>query len=176
MIAATGVSIAAIYYIMILRNTYKTRQAQLFMPIYSRWYQKEFMGPMLEVMYKWEWKEYDDFNEKYGLQDLDAYTSWLTVATYLGGIGVLVKRKLIDPTIVDDLMSGTILGFWEKSEDYVKSVRELRNWPQFAEWVEYLYNEIRQIAEEQHPELKTWTASLLFPFLFKNNRWMVIFI
>jgi len=33
--------------------------------------------------------------------------------------------------------------------------RERFNWPQAFEWAEYLYNEIKPIAEQQHPELKT---------------------
>lgn len=68
---------------------------------------------------------------------------------------MLVKRKLIDPYLVDDHMSGLITRLWEKSESYISGVRELRKWPQFAEYVEYLYYEIKPIVEKQHPELKT---------------------
>jgi hypothetical protein len=34
-------------------------------------------------------------------------------------------------------------------------MRKRLNYPQYGEWVEYLYNQINPIAEEQHPELKT---------------------
>jgi hypothetical protein len=33
--------------------------------------------------------------------------------------------------------------------------RKRLNSPSIAEWVEYLYNVIKPIVEEQHPELKT---------------------
>jgi hypothetical protein len=37
----------------------------------------------------------------------------------------------------------------------VKEARVRENWPQLLEWIEYLYNQIKPIVEEQHPELKT---------------------
>ena len=37
MVAATGVLIAAVYYVLNMRATLQTRQAQLFMQMYERW-------------------------------------------------------------------------------------------------------------------------------------------
>jgi hypothetical protein len=34
-------------------------------------------------------------------------------------------------------------------------IRERFNWPQNTEWAEYLYKQIKPIAERQNPELKT---------------------
>lgn len=36
-----------------------------------------------------------------------------SLGTYFEGIGVLVKRNLVDPSMVDDLMSGRFIDFWE---------------------------------------------------------------
>ena len=69
-------------------------------------------------------------------------------------MGVLVNRKLIDVSFVDDLISGLIIRYWEKMEPIIDDAREKMDYPQLAEWTEYLYREIRTIAEEQHPELK----------------------
>lgn len=77
------------------------------------------------------------------------------MGNFYEGIGVLVKRKLIDVNLVDDLMSGFILRSWEKIEPIIKEFRERENWPQAWEWIEYLYHQIKPIVEEQHPELKT---------------------
>jgi len=179
-----SVSLAAFYYISTLRNaqktrelslraqeislknqeisiknqeiTLETRQAQLFMPIYSRFHDKEFMKDFMNIVVIWEWDDYDDFWEKYGLEkNIEAYSSYLAWMDYLEGIGVLVKRNLIDASLIDDLISGLVMRFWEKTEGMVKEYRLRINYPQFAEFVEYLYNEVKAIALQQHPELKT---------------------
>lgn len=85
----------------------------------------------------------------------DASSIHSSVISFYEGIGVLLKRKLIDKTLVDDLMSSSITMLWEKMEPLIRERKERANWPQIAEWFEYLYNEIKPIVEEQHPELKT---------------------
>jgi hypothetical protein len=155
LVAIFGVIAGLTYYIMTVNNQNRTRQAQLFMPIYSRFQEKDFMRQFSDITNIWDWTDFDDFSEKYGPNtNPEAYSSWLMVLTYFEGVGVLVKRKLIDPYLVDDLMSGLIIRLWEKSKSYIIGVRKLRKWPQFAEYVEYLYNEIKPIAEKQHLELK----------------------
>ncbi len=41
--------------------------------------------------------------------------SWM-VGTFFEGFGVLVKRGFIDASIVDDLMSLHVIGYWQKYE------------------------------------------------------------
>jgi hypothetical protein len=43
---------------------------------------------------------------------------------------------------------------WERMEPLMKEMRMRENWPQYGEYAEYLYQEIKKIVEEQHPELK----------------------
>jgi hypothetical protein len=57
LVTATSVTIAAIYYVMTLRASQRnmktnleTRQAQLFMPIYSTYYSDEFMRARSEIL------------------------------------------------------------------------------------------------------------------------------
>ena len=84
--------------------------------------------------------------EKFGNPEDMAKT--LSLGAYFEGIGVLVKRGLLDPTLVDDLLSINIFEFWEKIEPLVIERRKRMNKPTSGEWMEYLYNEIRKIAEE----------------------------
>jgi hypothetical protein len=82
--------------------------------------------------------------------------SFSTIAIFFEGVGVLVKRKLVDPSLVDDLMSDMVLRFWEKFGEPMIKIRQVRdNYPQYFEHVEYLYSVIKPIVESQHPELKT---------------------
>ncbi len=73
---------------------------------------------------------------------------------YLEGIGVLVKRGLIEASFVDDLMSSVVIGYWEKYRQYVYDYRVRRNVPQMGEYIEYLYNQVKPIFDEQHPKPK----------------------
>ena len=75
------------------------------------------------------------------------------INAYLEGIGVLMKKGLIDPSIVDDLMSGVIIRYWEKYEPLILEYRKRYDWPQSDEYVEYLYNKIKPIASRQRKEL-----------------------
>jgi len=158
-----SISLAAFYYISTLKNAQKnqqmqleTRQAQLFMQIYNRITEKAFMRRFTDIIFHWEWTDYDDFMEKYGPENnMDAFSDWTSVGLYIDGLGSQVKRGLIDVGQVDDLISGIIIRYWEKREQITREFREQMNYPQYGEHVEYLYNQIKPIAEAQHPELRT---------------------
>jgi hypothetical protein len=158
---ALGVCVAAIYYIMTLRvqqtnmkNTLDTRQAQLFMPIYSTYYSDDFIRARTEIM-KWKWDSYDDYMSKYSYEsNPDAYVMWRKVFGYLEGLGVLVRRELIDPSLIDDLMSGAVVSYWEKFGPFTVEQRRRMDFPQVGEQIEYLYGKIKPIVERQREELR----------------------
>jgi hypothetical protein len=76
LVTAASVSVAAIYYMFTLRINMKnqelnlksqqqadeTRQAQLFMQVFSRYHEEEFWKAYQIVMSR-EWKSYDDWNK-----------------------------------------------------------------------------------------------------------------
>jgi hypothetical protein len=158
LVAIFGVIAGFTYYVMTVRNsqrmqqmTLETRQAQLFMQVYDRWASRD-MTKMEYEFQQWEWDDYDDYVSKY--HDLENRSLRTTIGKYYEGIGVLVKRGLIDPTFVDDLMSSAIMKYWEKYEPIAKEDRK-RWMPMAAEYQEYLYTMIKPIVEIQYPELKT---------------------
>ena len=153
MVAATGVLIEAAYYVLNMRVTLQTRQAQLFMPIYSTYHSDEYMKAYSEIM-RWKWENYDDYINKYGPEsNPEAYIMYRKVFGFFEGVGVLVRRRLIDPSLVDDLMSGAIVQYWERFESILLERRRSLNWPQVGEQIEYLYNEVKPIAERQRQQL-----------------------
>jgi len=156
--------VGIVYYITIMRNTQKTRaltlrsqeqaletrQTQLFMHIYSQWYSTDFWINWEKVM-EIDFKDYDDANEKLSPETRRSARS---LFVFFEGIGVLVNRGLIEPSLIDDLMSAMVISFWEKWKVYYVEYRVRRNAPMVAEWIEYLYNIIKPIMEEQHPSVK----------------------
>ena len=156
LLTAVTVSIAAIYYTLTLRYTKRsqdlqleTRQAQLFMQIYNRQYTIE-QRRSLHIINTLEYESRDDFNEKYGPEtNPDAYFRIQSLGAYFEGVGVLVKRNLVDPYMVDDLMSGRIIDFWDAVSAFLKEYRESSGDYEAYEHVEYLYEVIKSIQDEQ---------------------------
>ena len=155
-----GLIVAIIYYTLTLRNSNKTqqlqletRQAQLFMQIYNNWYSLELSRQYEKVM-NWEWIDYEDFGKNLG-SDIENVIALRMVGRFFEGIGLYVKRGLIDVSLVDDLMSGAYVRFWLKFQPIFVEMRIRQNFPQMLEWIEYLYNELKPIVETQHPEQAT---------------------
>ena len=158
LVAIFGVIAGLSYYILTVRANQKnqrqqleTRQAQLFMQIYNRWASREVSLMEQESLFEWEWDDYEDFIRKY-YSDVEARALRSSLGKYWEGIGVLIKRGLIDPYLVDDLMSAQTMSIFEKMLPMIITVRETLG-PTAGEWYEYLYNEVKSIYEEQHPEL-----------------------
>ncbi|MBN2335233.1 hypothetical protein JXL21_06700 [Candidatus Bathyarchaeota archaeon] len=157
-----SISVSIIYYASVLANANKTqkqqletRQAQLFMGFHTAWFNPEFYSNMIEVAFLWEYKNYDDFMEKYWMtSNPEMFTKWGRAESYLEGMGVMMKRGLLDPTLMDDLMSGYIIAMWDKYEPFMVEFRERNNQPQFGEFFEYLYREVIKSTIQDHPELE----------------------
>jgi hypothetical protein len=156
-LALVSIPIGVFYHIMTLNNTRKnqklqleTRQTQLFMHIYSQWYSTAFWENWEKVM-EIDYTDYDDANEKL---TPESRRSARSLFVFFEGIGVLVNRGLIEPSLIDDLMSSMVISFWEKWRNYYIEYRIRRNAPMVAEWIEYLYNTIKLLVEEQHPNVK----------------------
>ena len=132
----------------------ETRQAQLFMQVYDRFSDTDFAESYVDVMYRWNWTDYDDFLKKYGPEtDAQAYTRFVTMPNFFQGLGVLLKRKLIDPAMVLDLMPITIT-LWEKIRPFAEIRRKHLNNPLLWKSWQYLYDEVKKY-EKQQALLKT---------------------
>jgi len=168
-----GILVGIIYYLIIMRNSQRTReltlqsqdltrkaqeqaletrQAQLFMQIFTRQYDID-QRRSIHLVNSLEYEDYEDFNDKYGVEnDPDAYFRMASLGTYFEGVGVLVKRNLVDPSMVDDLMSGRIIDFWEAVGPYFFELRERTGDYEALEHVEYLYDVIKSIQDKQRIE------------------------
>ena len=156
-----GLLVGIYYYIMTLRNSQRnqqlqleTRQAQLFMQVYREVCTPEWWIRQAET-HKHDWSNYEEVEEFMGMtSNPKEYGEQSALFAFYEGLGVLVKRKLIDPSMVDDLLSGPILGYWERLSPHFLERRKRRpRGAVIAEWIEYLYNKIKPIYEDQHPQL-----------------------
>jgi hypothetical protein len=151
MVAATGVLVAAIFYVLNMKATLQTRQAQLFMQIHDKISTPEFLENLFESLNLNLTVE--EYNEKFGLtKNPKDNAKFSSVGSTLEGIGVLVKRGLIDTSMVDDLMSWMVISFYEKYQPFIMKDRKVN--PASGEWLEYLYDRVKEIRNKQHPTSK----------------------
>lgn len=140
-IASMSVVIGVILTILQLRDQNKTRQAQLFMEIYAQFSQSGFLDFSLKLRNAFEKHKEEGLPEFWEENRGNA----LSVLSFYEGVGVLVKRKLVDINLVADLISGPCLRLWKAIEPSIISLRERDKRPQTWEYFEYLYNEIQKI-------------------------------
>ena len=147
MVAAAGVMVGVVYYILDMRNQARTRQTDLVMRLYSTYGSKDFQEAWATVR-ELEFKDYDDFIKKYGWS-----AAMSEVGLFFEGVGVLLHKKLVDISMIDDLFTGPVKMTWEKMKPMIEGHRKQREYPQFYEWLEYLYNEMKK--REQQLASKT---------------------
>ena len=127
-------------------HTLETRQIQLFMDLYQVFRDKEFQRDIATIYNIWEWRDYDDFEEKYGRSTHpDEYSSYTSVTNFMGGMGVLVKRGMIDSSLVKELMGGVVTRYWERIEALIRETRVRRNWPEYDSDFKYLYKAMMKL-------------------------------
>lgn len=140
-----GVLLGIFFGLHQLKDIVKSRNTDLFINLYNQLTSKEFQKMFNDIVYNYNWKDYEDWLSKYGPDsNLEAFASFTSVGNFFDGLGVLVHRKLIDISLVDDLMSSSVIWLWEKTGPIIKERRMRRNRPQIWEWVEYLYENIKK--------------------------------
>ena len=151
--AAVGVIIGVVFATLQLRDLVKTRQTDLVMRLDATFGSKEFQEAWVETL-RMEFKDYEDYLRKYGATSgKPAYVSVNMVANFFEGLGILLRRKLIDIALVDDLFSSDVIITWHKMKPIVEGWRKQFNRPQMSEWFEYLCNEMQK--REQQLASKT---------------------
>ena len=131
------------YYVLTLRNQDKARQAQLFMQLYNRFVDPEFLDHIVEPWTR-EWDDIDDFRQKY--LEGEYPRDLVILMNFFEGFGVLLKKGLIDGDLLYEQIPTNAYTVWERYEPWAKWVREEANYPQYMRPLEYLANEMKKIA------------------------------
>jgi hypothetical protein len=158
-VAIFGVIAGFSYYVLTVRNAQRnqeqqleTRQAQLYMGLINTMRSPEF-SRQLHIARAAEWKDYDDYSERYSQENTpEVLTAFTSVFAFFDSVGTLVKKKLIDISLVDGLLANSIIITWKRCESLVKGDREYFQRPNLWEDFEYIYKEL---TKREHPELKT---------------------
>lgn len=110
----------------------------------SPWFRIDFQSLqyMSNAILASEFKDYDDFVKRYGELNIDQplQNALATISNYYEGMGILLKRKLVDKELIYDLYGGMIISIWEKIMPIAVEVKKKSpsSWVNF----EYLYLEM----------------------------------
>jgi hypothetical protein len=154
-VAAAGVVVAALSIIVQNRKAEKTRKTELIMQLFGPLRDFEFIRQWVDILQTWEWKDYDDFREKY-FGNPDEYAKFIYVTSFYNTVGLLLKTKIIDLETVSRWHPEATIWLWEKIGPVIKEgerrMIESGRWHMEykpEEWFEYLYNEMKK--REQQP-------------------------
>jgi hypothetical protein len=144
--AIIGVIVALGYYIINIQNQRETRQAQLFMQLYQHYRTKEWWKDGWELL-QYEWTDFEDFTAKYDSSvNLDNFTQRYSFWSYWDGMGILLKKGLIDRDMLYYLQGGYgAIWNWEKYKDVIYESRRVMNEPDHFLMYEYLVDELKKM-------------------------------
>jgi hypothetical protein len=127
----------------------ETRKAQFYMQIYQQLTSEASTRRWVDMM-NMEWKDYDDFERKYGSDDHPDLYSKRTSALYeFNGVGHLLKEGLIDMDTAYGLTEVQGLWLWRKFEPMVRELRVRYNVPEIYADLEFLAAETTKRLEER---------------------------
>ena len=124
------------YYIMNLRNQERARQMQIILQTYQKNTNEDVINRWIEIMYR-EWETVDEYFTKY-----TSWTSFWAFSNGLESIGILLKRGLIDRSLVYEFYPTNVIVFWNKYEPIVVRARERWGNTHYMETVEWLAGEL----------------------------------
>ena len=164
MVAATGVLVAAVFYILNLRisqrsqelslkaqqQTLETRQAQFFMQMRQQLNNEDAMGRWIKLM-NLEWVNYDEYEKKYGTDSNPEMAATRLGTLYeWNGVGYLLRKGVIDRDAAYAICNGVSGSWlWRKFEPAIREMRVIYNMPDAFVDLEYLAVEVEKEAESR---------------------------
>jgi hypothetical protein len=138
-VAAAGVLVGVVYYILDMRNQTRQRQTDLLMRLCSVLQTKDWLEA-------WSVVDGSDLS-KISAEKREVEVN--EVALFFDEIGVLLQMRLVDIELVDRLLHGHAIRIWEKLKLAIEQYRKLRNDPKLVAGFEYLYDEMKKREQRQ---------------------------
>lgn len=152
LVAAASVVAGVIYFVFQFRQQTKIRQTDLVMRLYATFGGEDFQQAALKVM-KLDYKDYNDYVKKYGPPGTEEPIpmALIRIMYFYEGVGILLRRKLVDIELVAQLFGPNIRWQWRKIKPLIESFRKLLDAPGMANSFEYLYNQITKREDKLKP-------------------------
>jgi hypothetical protein len=153
MVAATGVLVAAIYYIINLRYNMKAREMEICRLCTSDMSSDPGLQRYATVM-TLKWKGYEDFMERYGYSNPEIYGKWVSQFFVLETMGVFLKMKITSAETIYYLGGYGVLRLWEKYKDIIQGRRDAAFGQDFMINLEFFAGEMMKIKMKHDASFK----------------------
>jgi hypothetical protein len=142
-IASASVVAGVVYYALQIRHQDKMRHLDLFMRIYSTWGSEDMLNAHRRFMVL-KVEDYDSFVKEHGpvTEISQLYTDIDRIGWFFNLVGFLVKEKIVNIKLVDELLGYWVMKNWETIKPLVYGWRKQYNIPESYQWFEYLYGEM----------------------------------
>jgi hypothetical protein len=152
-IAAASVVAASTFYSFQIRNQLRVRKTDLVMRLYATWDSLEFQRAFHTVY----WADFHDYDSAMAITGGERQL-WTYLLSFYDQGGVLLRRRLIEFDLADDLLGNSTRQLWEKVAPMIREARE-RYDPRLYEHFEFLYDEMTRRAVPIQPALATGETS-----------------
>jgi hypothetical protein len=149
-LAAAGVLVGVVYYVLDMRNQTRIRKTDMLMRLFSTGLSEELVDAYRTII-NLQFKDYDDYVRQYGplSKDSSVNRAFFKVVPYHEMAGLLLYRKLVDLVTIYDVWGGTnTLMLFEKVKPLIVQIR--KNEPGAFVGFEYLCGELKR----KEPELR----------------------
>jgi hypothetical protein len=136
-IRTAGIIVGIIYYLSMMKNQTKTREAQFLMQLNQVFQDKEAIKDWYEVLFM-EFSDYQDYLDKFdSTVNMENYLQRSRIYRMLNNFGHIVKRGLVDPEAVyDGIQGGFVVDMWKKHGLLIREFRVQYNKPSFQDGFE----------------------------------------
>ncbi len=138
-VAAAGVVIGVVYYILDMRNQKRVRQTDLLARLFSNMIDKDWLEAWEKVRDR-EITDYGSYKEKYGFVEANQ------VYLFYDQLGRLLQKGLIDFELLP-IETGQVINAWKKLSPILKGSRTKFDEPKLGSGFEYLYSEVKKRGE-----------------------------
>jgi len=153
MVAAAGVLVGVVYYILDMRHQTRVRDTDLAIRM-NPWMAVSGadLTEVIAEVWSLEFKDYNDFIKKYGPFTLrkPEQRAIQMLLNYFEGVGLLLKRNLMDISFAWDLWGNSYFLVWEKLKPLVEGLRKQYGMAEAWGFFEYLYNEMNKREQTLH--------------------------
>lgn len=136
-------TIVLLYYGINVRDANRSRQAGLYMQLYSSFRSPEFLKSMSQILYVYNWDGFEDFNSKFSPEaDLETSNKITSVLLLFEIIGGLIRQGFLDIKVIEEQVGVAFLPIWVKLGPVLMAEREYRGLPKLWNECEYLFNRL----------------------------------
>ena len=154
MVAATGVIVAAIFYVLNMRETTRNRRISLTRSMMETFSSVEGYKRLLQLMYM-KWDDFDDFMKKY---DSTVNPENAAIRNHvwdaLEVIGHQWREGILDKNTIYDVIASISSNLWVKFKPIIEMYRKTELGEDAYDGWEYLAKEIAKIKSKRAPGYK----------------------